>query len=83
MIGRRRALRAGRTLNDAAMIMERMESNRVVPEGTALTLFEAVRVANEIMFQYYLIPRELRNKYERRFERRPKDGVSLHPVAEE
>lgn len=79
MIGRRRALRAGRTLNDAAAIMERMESNRVVPEGTALTLFEAVRVANEINYQYYLIPREVRNKY----ERRPKDGVSLHPVAEE
>lgn len=79
MIGRRRALRAGRTLNDAAIIMERMESNRVVPEGTALTLFEAVRVANEINYQYYLIPREVRNKY----ERRPKDGVSLHPVAEE
>ena len=79
MIGRRRALRAGRTLNDAAMIMERMESNRVVPEGTALTLFEAVRVANEINYQYYLIPREVRGKY----ERRPKDGVSLHPVAEE
>ena len=79
MIGRRRALRAGKTLNDAAVIMERMESNRVVPEGTALTLFEAARVANEIMYQYYLIPREVRNKY----ERRPEDGVSLHPVAEE
>lgn len=79
MIGRRRALRAGRTLNDAAAIMERMESNRVVPEGTALTLFEAVRVANEINYQYYLIPRKVRDKY----ERRPKDGVSLHPVAEE
>ena len=79
MIGRRRALRAGKTLNDAAMIMERMESNRVVPEGTALTLFEAARVANEIMYQYYLIPREVRDKYERRQE----DGVSLHPVAEE
>ena len=79
MIGRRRALRAGRTLNDAAAMMERLESNRVVPEGTALTLFEAARVANEIMYQYYLIPREERNKY----ERRPKDGVSLHPVAEE
>ena len=79
MIGRRRALRAGKTINDAAMIMERMESNRVVPEGTALTLFEAARVANEIMYQYYLIPSEERNKY----ERRPKDGVSLHPVAEE
>ena len=79
MIGRRRALRAGKTINDAAMITERMESNRVVPEGTALTLFEAARVANEIMYQYYLIPREERNKY----ERRPKDGVSLHPVAEE
>ena len=79
MIGRRRALRAGKTINDAAMIMERMESNRVVPEGTALTLFEAARVANEIMYQYYLIPREERNKY----ERRPEDGVSLHPVAEE
>ena len=79
MIGRRRALRAGKTINDAAMIMERMESNRVVPEGTALTLFEAARVANEIMYQYYLIPREVRDTY----ERRPKDGVSLHPVAEE
>ena len=79
MIGRRRALRAGKTINDAAVIMERMESNRVVPEGTALTLFEAARVANEIMYQYYLIPSEERNKY----ERRPKDGVSLHPVAEE
>ena len=79
MIGRRRALRAGKTLNDAAMIMERMESNRVVPEGTALTLFEAARVANEINYQYDLIPREVRDTY----ERRPKDGVSLHPVAEE
>ena len=79
MIGRRRALRAGKTINDAAMIMARLESNRVVPEGTALTLFEAARVANEIMYQYYLIPREVRDKY----ERRTKDGVSLHPVAEE
>ena len=79
MIGRRRALRAGKTLNDASMIMERMESNRVVPEGTALTLFEAARAANEINYPSDLIPREVRDKY----ERRPKDGVSLHPVAEE
>ena len=79
MIGRRRALRAGKTINDAAMIMERLEGNRVVPEGTALTLFEAARVANEIMYQYYLIPRETRNKY----ERRPEDGLPMHPVAEE
>ena len=79
MIGRRRALRAGKTLNDACAVMERMEGNRVVPEGTALTLFEAARVANEIMYQYYLIPREVRDRY----ERRPEDGLPVHPVAEE
>lgn len=79
MIGRRRALRAGKTINDASVTLERLEGNRVVPEGTARTLWEAARIANEIMYQYYLIPREVRDRY----ERRPEDGVPMHPVAEE
>lgn len=45
MIGRKTALEAGKKLNAAAAV-------GVVPHG----LSEAVRVANEVMFQYFLIP---------------------------
>lgn len=78
-IGRRRALNAGNRLNDAARLMLRLEGNRVVPEGTARDLGEAVRVANEIMFQYYRIPRAVRETYAGEGQ---DDGVHLCAVPE-
>lgn len=70
MISRKMALKAGKKLNAAAAI-------GVAPIG----LPEAVRIANEVMFQYYLIPRAIREEYYR--EELAADGVRVQAVSEE
>lgn len=70
MISRKMALEAGKKLNAAAAV-------GVAPLG----LPEAVRIANEVMFQYYLIPRAIREEYYR--EELAADGVRVQAVSEE
>lgn len=70
MISRKMALEAGKKLNAAAAV-------GVAPTG----LPEAVRIANEVMFQYYLIPRAIREEYYR--EELMADGVRMCDSPEE
>lgn len=70
MISRKSALKAGKTLNALA------DGNLSIP-----SVKESVRVANEVMFQYYLIPRAIREEYYR--EELAADGVRVQAVSEE
>lgn len=76
MINRRRALDAGRALNEAAELYEQRARRGLSEESEARRMRRAARDANEIMFQYYLIPREIRERYHRedREERREARG---------
>lgn len=70
MISRKSALKAGKTLNALA------DGSLSIP-----SVKEAVRIANEVMFQYYLIPRAIREEYYR--EELAADGVRVQAVSEE
>lgn len=70
MISRKSALKAGKTLNALA------DGNLSIP-----SVKESVRIANEVMFQYYLIPRAIREEYYR--EELAADGVRVQAVSEE
>lgn len=72
MISRKSALKAGKMLNALAEGQERILKTSVK---------EAVRIANEVMFQYYLIPRAIREEYYR--EELAADGVRVQAVSEE
>lgn len=67
MISRKTALKAGKTLNEAADVLTGIK--------------EAVRVANEVMYQYYLIPRHIREEYFRK--ELAGDGVRMQASSEE
>ena len=67
MISRKTALEAGRYLNS------------MVDEGPYTA--NAIRIANEIMFQYYLIPRSIREEF---YRKEPAaDGVLMQDLSEE
>ena len=73
MYNRRMVTRAGRTLNDAADYLRKIgvsKSNEVE---------SAVRILNEVAYQYYLIPRNIREEF---FREDLSNGVQLHDVAE-
>lgn len=73
MIGRRAATAAGRTLNEVAEDCKRLvQLGQVTPTRYAQTE-SAVRCANAVIFQYYLIPRKIRERYFR--EELTEDGV--------
>lgn len=72
MISRKSALKAGKTLNALAEGQERILKTSVK---------EAVRIANEVMFQYFLIPRAVREEYYR--EELAADGVRVQDLSEE
>lgn len=69
MIGRRRATKAG------------AELNRFAEAQGSEQLTQAVRTANAVIFQYYLIPRAIREEYFR--EELVADGVQLRAAPEE
>lgn len=81
MISRKSATAAGKVLNDIAerLRIESMEGQTI--PSYAMTVTNAVRTANEVMFQYYLIPRAIREEYFRK--ELMADGVPLQNMAEE
>lgn len=81
MISRKSATAAGKVLNDVAerLRIESMEGQTI--PSYAMTVTNAVRTANEVMFQYYLIPRAIREEYFRK--ELMADGVPLQNMAEE
>lgn len=58
MLGRRTSMMAGKTLNQMAERIRNLHS--VVNVGDAAEFENAVRIANEIIYQYYLIPKDVR-----------------------
>lgn len=81
MISRKSATAAGKVLNDIAerIRIENMEGQTI--PSYAMTVTNAVRTANEVIFQYYLIPRAIREEYFRK--ELMADGVPLQNMAEE
>lgn len=81
MINRRLAKDAGKVLNDVAerYRLEAMEGQ--TSPSHALSVTNAVRTANAVMYQYYLIPRAVREEYFRR--ELVADGVQLQNLPEE
>lgn len=85
MISRRSALRAGRRLNELAdhfgeRTVEGLRVSRLMTDLEAETAIKAVRVANQVMYQYFLIPRAIREEYFR--EELVLDGVRLQAPPE-
>lgn len=78
MIPRRMATAAGRTLNGVAEDYAVLARAGQLTPSRAREVENAMRTANAVIFQYYLIPREVREKYFR--EELVTDGVPLHPV---
>lgn len=70
MISRKTALKAGKTLNAVAAGRD---------DVLKTSFREAVRIANELMYQYYLIPRHIREEY----FREDTDGVLMQDLLEE
>lgn len=70
MLSRRAATRAGRKLNEIAdhlneKTVEGLRVSRLLTEREASEATEAIRVANEIMYQYFCIPRSVREEWYR------------------
>ncbi len=63
MIRRRRATAAGRTLNEVAAEMNKMAQYGQLMPSRAREIENAVRVVNAVAYQYYLIPRDVREMY--------------------
>ncbi len=63
MIRRRSATAAGRTLNEVAAEMERLAQAGQMTPSRAREIENAVRVVNAVAYQYYLIPRDVRETY--------------------
>lgn len=80
MLSRRRALNAGRLLNDVADAYEKRVAVGKTEAEEARRIRQAVQDANAVMFQYYLIPRDIRANYERKelFQ----DGIHMHTPSE-
>ena len=73
MILRRIATASGRTLNEVSEDYRRLSEIGQISSGRAREVAAAVRTVNEVVFQYYLIPREVRAQYLR--EELASDGV--------
>jgi len=79
MFRRRDATRAGETLNEAARLIDATCSEVTTAEVQRIE--NAVRLANAIIYQYFLIPREVREQYFRK--ELVSDGVRLQAPPEE
>ena len=65
MISKRAAVRAGKKLNEAAEYLnartpDGLRTCRLMNDRDAEEVAEAVRIANEIIFQHYGIPKDVR-----------------------
>ena len=74
MFNRRAVTRAGRTANAIAEFVGKYAPNNAEEAN------EAVRLLNSVAYQYFLIPREIREEYFR--EELLPDGVQLQDLPE-
>ena len=72
---RRSVTRAGNTLNVVVDVLRQSGFK------TADEIEQAVQLVNAVAYQYYLIPRELREVYFR--EELVPDGIRMHKVSQE
>ena len=75
MISRRRAKLAGKALNDLSAMMRKQAELGIVSTRCSEDVEKSVRIANAVIFQYYLIPRDIREAFFR--EELLVDGVCL------
>lgn len=84
MISRRSATRAGRKLNELAehfneKTVEGLRVSRLMTDYEAQEATEAVRIANEIIYQYFCMPRDVREYWHKEAG---SDGIPVQDLAE-
>lgn len=84
MLSRRAATRAGRKLNELSdrlteKTVDGLRVSQWLAEREAKEASEAIRVANEIIYQYYCIPKDVREFW---YQGGGDDGISLSALDE-
>lgn len=84
MISRRSGTRAGRKLNELAerfheKTVEGLRVSRLMTDLEAREATEAVRIANEIIYQYFCIPKDVREFWHQEVGA---DGIPVQDLAE-
>lgn len=84
MLSRRAATRAGRKLNELAerlteKTVDGLRVSQWLADREAKEASEAIRVANEIIYQYYCIPKDVREFWH---QEGGNDGVPMQDLAE-
>ena len=85
MISKRAAVRAGKTLNEAVERLnvrtpDGLRTCRFMTDREVEELAEAVRVANEIIYQHYGIPKDVREFWHTEVGA---DGIPVQDLAQE
>lgn len=80
MFRRRAATRAGKLLNDVSRFIRKQADADLVTAEYAQNTENAVRMANQVMYQYFLIPRNIREEYFR--EELVQGGVPVPDIPE-
>lgn len=85
MISRRAAVRAGKTLNEVVARLnvktpEGLRTCRLMTDREVEEVAEAVRIANEVIYQHYGIPKDVREFWHQEVG---SDGVPVSAMAQE
>lgn len=85
MVSKRAAVLAGKRLNKIAdyfkeVTVEGLRVCRLMNDREVSETAEAVRVANEVIYQYYCIPKDVREFWHQEVGA---DGIRMRDVAEE
>ena len=88
LISRRAAVRAGKKLNEmverlSGRTPDGMRTCRLMPEREVDELAEAVRIANEVIYQYNAIPKDVREFWWTGYKEAGEDGVPVCDTPEE
>lgn len=88
LINRRAAMMAGRKLNELVDALRVKNPQgpaylRLMAEKEAEEIAEAVRIANEVIWQYNNIPRDVREFWWTGYEEVNEDGVPVQDLPEE
>lgn len=85
MISKRAAVRAGKKLNEMAehfneRTVEGLRVGRLMTDREAQEATEVIRIANEIIYQYYAIPKDVRECW---YVEVGANGVPVQDMAQE
>lgn len=80
-MNRRTAMRAGITLNEVAEMYCQLSKAGLISSDKANSVLDAVRVANEIIYQYNALPAPVREHY--KVSGGEPSGVYMHDLPQE